>query len=206
MLADALIVVGAYLVGSIPFGLILVRLVKRQDIREHGSGNIGTSNVWRSYGKALGLPVALLDVAKGFVPALVGLEVGGEWGGVLAGAAAMAGHARPAWLGFGKGGKMVATAGGVSFALAPVPAALCLVVWMAVFVVFRYASLASLVTALALPALCFLLGEPWPTVTFGAVTCLGVITLHRQNIHRLLNGTESRFSRGRHGRTPSTSA
>ena len=205
MLTDALIVVGAYLVGSIPFGLILVRLVKRQDIREHGSGNIGTSNVWRSYGKALGLPVALLDVAKGFVPALVGLAVGGEWGGVLAGAAAMAGHARPAWLRFGKGGKMVATAGGVSFALAPVSAALCLVVWVAVFALFRYASLASLVTALALPTLCFLLGEPWPTVTFGIVACVGVIALHRQNIHRLLNGTESRFSRGRQG-TASTSA
>lgn len=205
MLADALIVVGAYLVGSIPFGLILVRLVKREDIREHGSGNIGTSNVWRSYGKALGLPVALLDVVKGFAPAVIGLEVGGEWGGVLAGAAAMAGHARPAWLGFGKGGKMVATAGGVSFALAPVPAALCLMVWVAVFALFRYASLASLVTALALPTLCLLFGEPWPTVTFGAVACVGVVTLHRQNIHRLLNGTESRFSRGRHG-TPSTSA
>jgi glycerol-3-phosphate acyltransferase PlsY len=194
---DALIVVGGYLVGSIPFGLVLVRVFEREDIRAQGSGNIGASNVWRVYGKSLGIPVALLDVAKGFAPALVGLEAGGEWVGVLAGAAAMLGHARPVWLGFTRGGKMVATAGGVSFALAPVPAALCLVAWIAVFALFRYASLASLVTALALPVLCLALGEPWPTVLFAAAAFLAVVALHRQNIRRLLNGTESRFSRRR---------
>ena len=122
--------------------------------------------MWRTYGRWLGVPVALLDVAKGFVPAFVGLKLGGEWVGVLAGSAAMLGHARPIWLGFTRGGKMVATGGGVAFALAPVAAGICLLVWLATFVLFRYASLASLVTAAALPILCVVLGEPWPTVIF----------------------------------------
>jgi acyl phosphate:glycerol-3-phosphate acyltransferase len=195
VLTDALVVVAGYLVGSIPSGLVLVALLRHEDIRRHGSGNIGASNVWRTYGRTLGIPVALLDVCKGFVPALLGLKLGGEWVGVLAGAAAMLGHARPVWLGFAKGGKMVATAGGVSFALAPVAALLCLAVWGVVFLAFRYASLASLVTAGALPLLCLGLGEPWPTVIFAGAAFAAVAILHRQNIRRLLDGTESRFSR-----------
>ena len=196
MLEDALIIAGGYLVGSIPFGVVVVRLLRGEDIREQGSGNIGASNVWRTYGRWLGVPVALLDVAKGFVPTLVGLRVGGEWVGMLAGAAAMVGHARPVWLGFTRGGKMVATGGGVAFALAPLAAGICLLVWLVTLVLFRYASLASLVTAVALPIICVLLGEPWPTVIFAIGACLAVILLHRQNIQRLLHGTESRFSRG----------
>lgn len=196
MLADALIVAGGYLIGSIPFGLLLPWLFRRDDIRSHGSGNIGASNVFRVYGRWLGVPVALLDIAKGLVPALVGLKVGGEWVGVLAGAAAMLGHARPVWLGFTKGGKMVATAGGVSLALALVPALLCVVVWVVTFALCRYASVASIVTAFALPALCLAFGEPWPTVIFATAAGAAVILLHRQNIRRLLNGTEARFSRG----------
>ncbi len=196
MIIDALILAGGYLVGSIPFGVVVVGLLRGEDIRKQGSGNIGASNVWRAYGRRLGVPVALLDVAKGFVPALVGLKVGGEWVGVLAGSAAMLGHARPIWLGFTRGGKMVATGGGVAFALAPVAAGLCLLVWLATFVLFRYASVSSLAAAVALPVLCAVLGEPWPTVTFAAAASAAVILLHRQNIGRLFRGTESRFSRG----------
>ena len=122
MTADVLIVLGGYLLGSIPFGYVLPRLLRGEDVRRHGSGNVGASNVWRAYGPSLGVPVALLDVAKGLVPALVGLRVGGDWVGVLAGAAAMVGHARPVFLRFSKGGKMVATAGGVALALAPLAA------------------------------------------------------------------------------------
>jgi glycerol-3-phosphate acyltransferase PlsY len=192
---DVLIVVGAYLLGSIPFGYVLPRLVRGEDVRTRGSGNVGASNVWRVYGRSLGVPVALLDVAKGFVPALVGLEVGGDWVGILAGAAAMIGHARPVFLGFGKGGKMVATAGGVAFALAPVVAAICLVVWLVVFALCRYASLASMVTASALPLLCLAFGSSWPVVGFTALAAVGVVLLHRHNVRRLLAGTEPRFSR-----------
>ncbi len=195
MTLDALLIAGAYLVGSIPFGVVVVRLARGEDIREQGSGNIGASNVWRTYGKSLGIPVAALDVLKGFVPALVALWLGGETVAVLAGAAAMLGHARPVWLGFRKGGKMVATAGGVSLALAPLVALCCVAVWLATFALFRYASLASLVTAVALPLLSFAFGEPWQTVAFGATACAGVFTLHRHNIVRLVHGTEPRFSR-----------
>ena len=195
MLVDVLIVVGAYLLGSIPFGYVLPRLVRGEDVRTRGSGNVGASNVWRVYGRSLGVPVALLDVAKGFVPAFIGLEVGGDWVGVLAGAAAMIGHARLVFLGFGKGGKMVATAGGVAFALAPLVAAICLVVWLVVFALFRYASLASMVTASALPLLCVAFGSSWPIVGFTALAAVGVVLLHRHNLRRLLAGTEPRFSR-----------
>jgi len=192
---DALIVLGAYLLGSIPFGYVIPRLVRGEDVRQRGSGNVGASNVWRVYGRSLGIPVALLDVAKGFVPALVGLEVGGDWVGILAGAAAMIGHARPVFLGFSKGGKMVATAGGVAFALAPLAAVGCVVVWLATFAAFRYASVASMVAAAALPVLSVAFGASWPIVGFTALAALAVLALHRHNIRRLLAGTEPRFSR-----------
>jgi glycerol-3-phosphate acyltransferase PlsY len=192
---DALIIVGAYLLGSIPFGYVIPRLLRGEDVRARGSGNVGASNVWRVYGPSLGVPVALFDVAKGFVPALVGLEVGGDWVGVLAGVSAMVGHARPIFLGFSRGGKMVATAGGVAFALAPLAALGCLVVWLATFAVLRYASVASMVAAVALPLLCIATGASWPIVGFAAVAALGVLALHRHNIQRLLAGTEPRFSR-----------
>jgi glycerol-3-phosphate acyltransferase PlsY len=194
---DALVVAAGYLVGSIPFGYWVVRAVRHEDIRTRGSGNVGATNVWRLYGPRYGVPVALLDAAKGFVPALVGLLLAGETVGILAGSAAMLGHWRPLFLRFQKGGKMVATAGGVTFALAPVVATLCVVIWAIVFLLTRYSSVASLATAVALPLLAAVLGEPWQTVVFAAVACAGVVVLHRQNIRRLLNGTESRFSRAR---------
>ncbi len=194
MTADALIVLGGYLLGSIPFGYVIPRLVRGDDVRRHGSGNVGASNVWRVYGSSLGIAVALLDVAKGFVPALVGLELGGDWVGVLAGAAAMVGHARPVYLGFSKGGKMVATAGGVALALSPLAALVCLGVWLVVFAAFRYASLASMVTAAALPFACLAFGASWPVVGFAAIAAIGVLALHRHNIRRLLAGSEPRFA------------
>ena len=195
-MAEALVVLGGYLLGSLPSGYWLVRLARGEDVRTRGSGNVGASNVWRVYGKSLGIPVALLDVAKGFAAALLGLWAGGEWLGVAAGAAAMVGHWRPLFLRFERGGKMVATAGGVVFALAPLAAFGCLAVWLVVFASTRYASLASLVTAAALPVLCLLTGEPWVTVAFATLAAVAVFILHRANIRRLLNGTESRF----HGR------
>lgn len=200
MTGDALVVLGAYLLGSIPFGYVLPRLVRGDDIRRHGSGNVGATNVWRVYGRSLGLPVAVLDVLKGLVPAAVGLWLGGDWIGVLAGAAAMLGHARPVYLGFSKGGKMVATAGGVALALAPLAALGCAAVWLATFAITRYASLASMLAAVALPLLCLALGSSWPVVGFTALAALGVLALHRQNVRRLLAGTEPRFARARTAR------
>ena len=120
---EAAAVVGGYLLGSLPFGYWLPRIFRGEDIRKQGSGNVGASNVFRVYGRRLGIAVALLDLGKGCAAALLGLWAGGALIGVLAGAAAMIGHARPIFLRFEKGGKMVATAGGAFLALAPLAAA-----------------------------------------------------------------------------------
>jgi acyl phosphate:glycerol-3-phosphate acyltransferase len=190
---ELLAVLGGYLLGSLPFGYWLPLLFRGDDIRAHGSGNVGATNVFRIYGRRLGSVVALLDVAKGFAAALLGLWAGGALIGVLAGAAAMAGHARPVFLRFQKGGKMVATAGGAALALAPLAAVCCVALWLAVFLVTRYASLASIVTALALVVFVLLFGYPWPVAAFAAAGATAVILLHRHNIRRLVGGTEHRF-------------
>ena len=192
-MVEALAIVGGYLLGSLPFGYWLPLVLHREDIRSRGSGNIGASNVFRVYGRRLGTTVALLDMGKGAAAALLGLEAGGAVVGVLAGAAAMLGHARPVFLRFRKGGKMVATAGGVTLALAPLALLCCVALWVAVFVVTRYASVASIVTAFALPVLVTLLGYSWPVIAFGVAGALAVIVMHRQNVRRLLSGTEHRF-------------
>lgn len=195
-MADAVVVLAGYLLGSMPFGYWVVRLTKGVDVRTVGSGNIGATNVWRAYGRGYGIPIVVLDVAKGLVPALVGSIVAGPLVGVLAGSAAMLGHWRPLFLGFQRGGKTVATAGGTFFGAAPVLGLIGLLVWLVVFLLFRYASLASIVAALSMPVAAFLLGEDWPIIVFAAVAAVAVIGLHRANIGRLRAGTESRFSVG----------
>ena len=192
-MTSALVVLGGYLLGSMPFGYWVVLLVKGEDIRKVGSGNIGATNVWRTYGRWLGIPIVLLDVAKGFVPALVGALLVGELTAVLAGGAAMLGHWRPLFLRFQKGGKTVATGGGVFLGAAPLLGLIGIAVWIVVFLLSRYASLASIVAALSLPILAVGLGEPWPIVVFGVIAAVGVVLLHRPNIARLRAGTESRF-------------
>jgi acyl phosphate:glycerol-3-phosphate acyltransferase len=192
-MAEVLAVLGGYLLGSLPFGYWLPHLLRGEDIRTRGSGNVGATNVFRVYGRRLGIAVALLDVGKGLAAALLGLWAGGALVGVLAGAAAMAGHARPIFLRFQKGGKMVATAGGAALALAPLAALCCAAVWLVVFLATRYASLASIVTALALVVFVLAFGYDWPVVVFAAAGAAAVILLHRHNIRRLVGGTEHRF-------------
>ena len=192
-MTELLSVAAGYLLGSMPFGYWLPRLFRGEDIRASGSGNVGATNVFRVYGRRLGAAVVLLDVGKGFTAALLGLWAGGALVGVLAGAAAMLGHARPVFLRFQKGGKMVATAGGATFALAPLAAACCVAVWIAVFLLTRYASVASIATALALVLLVWLFGSPWPVVVFAIAGTAAIVFLHRHNVRRLAAGTEHRF-------------
>jgi glycerol-3-phosphate acyltransferase PlsY len=192
-MTELLAVLAGYFLGSLPFGYWLPRIFRGEDIRASGSGNVGASNVFRVYGRRLGTAVALLDVAKGFTAALIGLWAGGALVGVLAGAAAMLGHARPIFLRFQKGGKMVATGGGATFALAPLVALCCVGIWLVVFLLTRYASLASIATALGLAVLVVAFGYSWPVVAFGIAGTAAVIFVHRQNIRRLLGGTEHRF-------------
>ncbi len=191
-MTTAILAAAGYLIGSIPFGYWLVRATKGVDIRRVGSGNIGASNVWRTYGWRFGVPVMLFDTAKGFVPALVATEIAGPLAGVLAGAGAMLGHARPLFLGFAKGGKTVATAGGAFLGLAPIVGFLGAAVWIVTFLVTRYASIASIAGACSLPLLAWAFGEPWPVIAFGGAAAGAVVVLHRQNIRRLVAGTESR--------------
>ena len=146
------------------------------------------------YGRSLGVPVVLADVLKGFFPALLATQLIDARAGVLAGAAAMLGHWRPLFLGFAKGGKMVATCGGAFFGLAPLVAIAALGVWVVVFVALRYASLASMTAAVSLPVIAALLGEPWEVIAFAAAAAVAVVVLHRANIKRLRAGTESRFA------------
>jgi glycerol-3-phosphate acyltransferase PlsY len=187
------LVVLGYLLGSCPWGYWLVRLVKHENVREVGSGNIGATNVWRTYGRWLGIPVVLLDVFKGFVPAFLGVLFVSHLAGIVAGAAAMLGHWRPIFLRFEKGGKMVATCGGVFFGVAFWVAISAGVVWLAIFLIFRYASIASIVAGIALPVFAVAYGYPLSVVLFGIAAAAGILFLHRGNLSRLRAGTESRF-------------
>ena len=148
--------------------------------------------MWRTFGPRYGIPVILLDVAKGFVPTLVATLEAGHVAGALTGGAAMLGHWRPLFLGFAKGGKTVATYGGALLGLAPLVGLVGAVVWIAVFAATRYASVASILAALSLPIAALLLGEPWPVLVFVSAAALGVLILHRGNLKRLRAGTETR--------------
>src|SRR5919202_5531240 len=163
----AIAAVAGYLCGSMPFGYWLVRVAKHVDIRTLGSGNIGATNVWRVFGRRYGLPVVVLDTLKGFVPALVATLWSGHVTGVVAGGGAMLGHARPLFLKFERGGKMVATAGGAFLGVAPLVGACGAGVWIVVFLLFRYASLASIVAAASLPVAAVLLGRQGPVLALG---------------------------------------
>ena len=189
----AIAIVAGYLAGSIPTGYWLVGALRRVDIRTRGSGNIGGTNVWRVFGWRLGLPVIVVDTAKGFVPALLATLFVSDLAGVLAGAAAMLGHWRPLFLRWQRGGKMVATCGGAFLGVAPIVGGIAAGVWIVCFVLFRYASVASMVAACAVPVVTVLIGEPWPVIVFAAGAAVAVIVLHRPNIARLRAGTESRF-------------
>ncbi len=193
-MTSVIVVLGGYLLGSVPFGYWLIRAAKGEDVRQTGSGNIGASNVWRTYGRGYGIPVLLFDIAKGFVPALLGTVLVGELTGVLAGGAAMLGHWRPLFLGFQKGGKAVATAAGALFGVATLIGVIATVVWVTTFLVTRYASVASIVVSVVLPFAAVFLGEPWPVVVFVVAAAIAVLLLHRPNIARLRAGTESRFA------------
>jgi glycerol-3-phosphate acyltransferase PlsY len=192
-LVTAALVAAGYLSGSLTWGYWIVRVFRGEDVRTKGSGNVGATNVWRVYGPKLGMPAALLDTAKGFAPAFAATVAVGHGSGVLAGAAAMLGHWRPLFLGFRKGGKMVATAGGAFLGVAPLVGVTGAGVWLLVFALTRYASVASMTAAASLGLWAWAFGYPWPVVAFGAAAGAGVAFLHRANIVRLARGEENRF-------------
>ncbi len=195
----ALALLAGYGLGSIPFGLLLTRWAGAGDIRAIGSGNIGATNVLRTGRKGLALATLLLDLAKGGLPTALGLAWLGPWGAVMAGAGAIVGHCYPVWLGF-KGGKGVATAGGVVLGLTPVVFPLILIGFIAVVAATRWVSLGSITAACLAPLAALLLGNGPAAWLYLLVAAL-IVLKHRDNIGRLLRGQENRLSFG--GRTGS---
>lgn len=197
-MVDSLFVVVAvtgYLIGSIPFALLLAKRWGTGDLRQVGSGNVGAANVVRASGLKPGLLVAILDMSKGMASVLLAQRLfGGVGPAAVAGFAAVVGHIYPAWIGF-RGGKGVATACGVFVVLAPIAATAALVSFVMCVWQTRYVSLGSVVASLMVPALAWAVGEPMPVVAAGAAAAALIVFRHRSNVRRLLAGTERRFGR-----------
>ena len=226
MASIVLIVALSYLLGAIPFSLVVAR-ARGVDLRQHGSGNAGATNALRVLGKGPGLLVFALDLLKGLIATVLvaQLRVGGEalvgllgstpelaqaWASVIAGASAMAGHVFTVWgrvfFGSFKGGKGVATGAGMLLGLIPVAVGIGIALFAAVLALTRYVSLGSMVAAASLPLtllverLAFGARVPPPVWAFALVVPLFIVWTHRANVRRLLEGTESRVGRRPGGR------
>jgi acyl phosphate:glycerol-3-phosphate acyltransferase len=192
-MAPALIVL-AYFIGALPTGLVLVRLLRGEDIRKHGSGNIGAVNVLRVAGPAVAAAVLLVDVLKGLVPVLLALRAGlPPWAVAAAGLAAIAGHNWSIFLGF-RGGKGIATSFGVLAGLSLQAALVAAIIWVVVVAITRFSSLGSLVAVVSVPIVLWRLRTPREYVAFGIIASLFAIYRHRANIQRLVAGTELRVT------------
>jgi acyl phosphate:glycerol-3-phosphate acyltransferase len=211
VVAWVFLIAGAYLLGSIPTGYLLVRIFRKQDIRTMGSGNIGATNVMRSGAKGLGAATFLADVLKGCAAVWLGTWIAAYLAPAapmrsieaLAALIAVIGHMFPVWLGF-KGGKGVATGFGVFLVLAPWAALASLCVFALLFALSRYVSLASIISAGCFPIFAWFLvrGEkPMFFVAVQIIVALLIIAKHHQNIRRLLSGTENRFGGAAQRRT-----
>jgi glycerol-3-phosphate acyltransferase PlsY len=197
MAAAAIWLLASYFLGAIPTSHLVSRIFAKIDLRQHGSGNLGATNLYRVLGWRYAVPVALFDIAKGAIPVLVFAPrfSDSELLGLACGVAAILGHVFSIFVGF-KGGKGVATAAGVMLALTPLALALAAAVWTLVVVLSGYVSLGSIVAAAVLPPAVYWLESPTAEL-FWIITLVaaGVIILHRRNIQRLLKGTENRFGR-----------
>jgi len=180
-----------YLLGSIPFGLIITRLAGERDIRGIGSGNIGATNVLRTGRKDLAAATLVCDLLKGTVAVLIAAHFGGEATAIVAGLAAFLGHLFPVWLKF-KGGKGVATYIGVLLGLCWPAALIFGAIWLAAAALFRYSSLAALIASALTPPALLALGRPKAAELFFVLTIL-IWIMHRANIRRLLGGTEGKI-------------
>jgi acyl phosphate:glycerol-3-phosphate acyltransferase len=210
MIWPVALIAGAYLLGSIPFSFLVVRLVAGRDLREEGSRNVGATNVARTAGKVPGIVALILDIAKGYAAVALARWVVSQPGWpfvagpspwqsrefwvALAGVIAVLAHMYPLWLRF-HGGKGVATAGGVFLAMNPIVVAGALIVFAIVLILFRFVSLASIVTAASIPVLMrFLVRDaPFWHIVASIAIAIAVIAKHHSNIARLAGGTERRM-------------
>jgi acyl phosphate:glycerol-3-phosphate acyltransferase len=207
MLVLTVVVIGSYLLGSIPFGYLAGRIAGI-DIRSCGSGNVGATNVIRTLGKGYGYPVFGADFLKGFsavkMSIFIATRVQPEWissemFGIAAAISSVLGHSFPVWLRF-KGGKGVATSAGALFGLAPLAALVGMAIWILTFLLTRYVSVASIVAAAALPLIILIttwLSQTTGKLLFYSSVCLAAVVIwrHRSNLSRLMSGTEPRFTR-----------
>jgi glycerol-3-phosphate acyltransferase PlsY len=204
MITLAVTLIGSYLLGSVPFGYLAGRFAG-VDIRNFGSGNVGATNVVRVLGKRYGYPVFALDFLKGFGAVQISMHAasGGASGwkssemfGIAAAISCVIGHSYPVWLKF-KGGKGVATSAGALFALTPIAGAIGVAIWIGMFCVTRYVSVASVTVAAVLPFV--ILAISWrseiPKAIFFFSLCVAAIVIwrHRSNLSRLIRGIEPRF-------------
>jgi glycerol-3-phosphate acyltransferase PlsY len=191
----ALIAVAGYLLGSIPFGYLLVRIFRAEDVRQSGSGNIGATNVSRK-SPVLGIATLLLDAVKGSAAVWMAYAIAPTYPLMsLAALCAVLGHMFPVWLKF-RGGKGVATGLGSFVVIAPKAVLIAIGVFVGVVILFRYVSLGSIIAVAAFPPLAYQMhayGRPPATLAFMAATSLLIIARHRENIRRLLAGTENRI-------------
>jgi len=187
--------IAAYLLGAIPTGYIIAKAVKGVDIRACGSGNPGATNVYRTLGPAAGITTFVLDVMKGFLPVFFAVKYFSSapavfW--ILAGVCAIAGHIWTVFLNF-RGGKGVATAAGVFFALLPLGTLFALILFLIALFITRYVSAGSIAAAVFLPVYSLLSRAPVITTLFAALTGIVIIIKHKTNIQRLIGGTENKF-------------
>jgi glycerol-3-phosphate acyltransferase PlsY len=198
MAAAALWLLASYLLGSIPTSHLLSRFIAGIDLRQHGSGNLGATNLYRVLGWKYAIPAGLVDIAKGAIPVLVfGPQVSDSKLFALAcGVTAIVGHVFSVFVGF-KGGKGVATAAGVMLGLTPLALSVAAVVWALLVLLTGYVSVGSIAAAAVLPVAVYLLEDSVtpPILWMDVAVAAGVILLHRRNIERLLKGTENRFGR-----------
>jgi len=208
MVKMIVVLVGSYLLGSIPFGYLAGRIAGI-DIRTVGSGNVGATNVVRTLGKTYGYPVFALDFAKGFAAVKISMLIAAAaapppgWNspeifGIIAAVSSVLGHSYPVWLRF-KGGKGVATSAGAIFALTPIGGLIALGIWIVIFWLTRYVSVASVTAALVLPLVILVIS--WRNQSAKAIfyfsVCAAAVVIwrHRSNLSRLMHGTEPRFTR-----------
>ncbi len=200
-----LVLFAGYLIGSFPTAYLLGKIIRGIDIREHGSGNVGATNVLRVLGKKWGIIALLADIFKGALAVLTAILFLSpnsspyySWILLAAGIAAILGHLFPVWLKF-KGGKGVAVGAGIFFVLTPLEMSICFIVFILILVLTRYVSLASMITALTLPVLIYLnlSGDAWsiiqPFFIVSLIIALLIVVMHGKNLQRLIAGTENKI-------------
>ncbi|OPX90464.1 MAG: Glycerol-3-phosphate acyltransferase [Pelotomaculum sp. PtaB.Bin104] len=185
-------VLASYLIGSIPFSYLVARYWKGIDIRNIGSGNVGTTNVWRNAGPVAGILALVGDLGKGVLAIMLARHYGGSLLVALSGMAVLAGHSWPLFLGF-KGGKLVATGVGVIVAISPPVGILAAVIWLSTVGITKYVSIASILAVTAIPVLMLAFHLQWPYLVLGIFITIFAVVKHIPNIKRLLAGTEPKL-------------